>query len=372
MEGELAQKSTQLQDDENAEQEQNANEDFPANAQIVNGMISFGTAEDHARQSQQLEEMRKRLAEREAMMQKFRNKTKARRKNSPGDQYFDEVIKAEKSITARLESAEEGVTTPEFFEELKAEHGKLVQDLSTKGRALNKYLLEKVRTRIDNLGIAIDDRQKEIAPKKKFRFSRRKKQGKKKKEKEEVVMKAVDLSKYQTGKEIQIKDQNVAVIYKPPGSINGSDLVISNLRNCTVSICDNVGALRINNVSHCKIYVGPIATSMILHEIEHSTVMIATRQCRIHSATETDFYLQVNSDPIIEHSHSVRFGPYSFAYPELSSQFESSGLNLDVNLWNNVKDFNWHRQQHSPNWVLIPEGERITSITPVVEDDDEF
>ena len=48
--------------------------------------------------------------------------------------------------------------------------------------------------------------------------------------------------------EITIENYNLETIYKEPGSINGKDVVLSNLKNCTVSICDHLGAIRINDV----------------------------------------------------------------------------------------------------------------------------
>jgi hypothetical protein len=48
--------------------------------------------------------------------------------------------------------------------------------------------------------------------------------------------------------EITIENHNLETIYKEPGSINGKDVVLSNLKNCTISICDHLGAIRINDV----------------------------------------------------------------------------------------------------------------------------
>lgn len=46
-----------------------------------------------------------------------------------------------------------------------------------------------------------------------------------------------------------------------------------------------------------------------------STLMLAARQLRIHSTHQTDIYLRVVSNPIIEHSSGVRFAPYALSYP---------------------------------------------------------
>ena len=35
-------------------------------------------------------------------------------------------------------------------------------------------------------------------------------------------------------------------------------------------------------------------------------------------------------------------------------------------MWRNVDDFKWLRQQQSPNWCVLPEGERATATTGVL------
>ncbi len=69
-------------------------------------------------------------------------------------------------------------------------------------------------------------------------------------------------------------------------------------------------------------------------------------QVRIHDATQTDFYLNVGSKPIIESSKELLFAPYSNSEKE-------------KNFWNEVEDFNWLRQAQSPNWALMPEDARL-------------
>ena len=63
---------------------------------------------------------------------------------------------------------------------------------------------------------------------------------------------------------------------------------------------------------------------------------------------------------IIEDCNSVGFAPYNLWYPTLDDDLSMSGLNLEVNNWNKVDDFNWlSNERPSPNWHVLPESQRI-------------
>lgn len=42
----------------------------------------------------------------------------------------------------------------------------------------------------------------------------------------------------------------------------------------------------------------------------------------------------------------------------LCSPLQDAGLSDVANAWEDVKDFKWHRAQQSPNWGIIPQGDR--------------
>ena len=94
------------------------------------------------------------------------------------------------------------------------------------------------------------------------------------------------------------------------------------------------------------------------------------RQCRIHNATKTCFYIHVNSEPVIEHSEEVMFAPYNVEYNDLNKQWSQCDVDKKVNKWDQVKDFNWFKQTQSPHWSIIREENRIGTVRPV-EDEDE-
>jgi hypothetical protein len=46
---------------------------------------------------------------------------------------------------------------------------------------------------------------------------------------------------------------------------------------------------------------------------------------------------------------------YNFTYQGLETQIESAQFQNKINLWKEVQDFNWLKQEKSPNFTLIEE-----------------
>merc|ERR1712129_6185 len=280
-----------------------------------------------------------------------------------------------KEFTALYEAIESVIDmqeTHQQFKDLKMRAFKLESRLADNASILPAYTFEAKSRMITNLKNAISNKQQLKAPKPKFSFSQNLKSlnnspsAKHQEDAKEVDSAAATMNV----NEIKIENKNLQTIYLSNGSINGSDVWLSNLVNCTVSIVDFIGALRMDNIRHCNVMTGPICSSLHAEYIENCTVCAIMRQCRIHHAKATKFYIHVNSEPVIEHSESVQFAPYNVKYKELSEHWKRSGVDEKVNQWNKVKDFNWSKQQQSPNWSVIPEAERDDVARPVLADDE--
>lgn len=81
----------------------------------------------------------------------------------------------------------------------------------------------------------------------------------------------------------------------------------------------------------------------------------------MHTSTNMDIYLHVTSEPIIEDCTDMRFASYLYQEvlpaDQLLNLFVAAGLRPEKNLFDHVKDFNWLRQQQSPNWRLLEASE---------------
>ncbi|KAJ0049544.1 hypothetical protein Pint_16710 [Pistacia integerrima] len=70
----------------------------------------------------------------------------------------------------------------------------------------------------------------------------------------------------------------------------------------------------------------------------------------------------LRSRPIIEDFNGVRFGPYSLKYEGIDEDLEAPALSKETGNWGNVDDFKWLRVFRSPNWLVLPEEERLGDV----------
>jgi hypothetical protein len=155
---------------------------------------------------------------------------------------------------------------------------------------------------------------------------------------------------------------------------DSEDVTISDLEDCTIHLQSPLGALFIHGLTRCTVIGGPVAGALHLENLIDSKIYAASRQVRIHSAQNCDFYLKVRSGPIIEFSSGLRFAPLSdiggaaaaaevLGYSEATKYLKLQGLDddkdgVDSTEWSDVQDFGWLRASASPNWSVLPEEQR--------------
>lgn len=153
--------------------------------------------------------------------------------------------------------------------------------------------------------------------------------------------------------EVLIKD------FKASGE---GEFTISDLRSCEVRLVGPVRALFVHRLRNCRVYAGPVSSSILIEEVEGCVFILASHQIRIHHANESDFYLRVRSRPIIEDCSGVRFAPYCLCYEGIDDDLRETGLEEETGNWGNVDDFRWLRAVQSPNWSVLPENERVDNV----------
>ncbi|CAG8780198.1 17290_t:CDS:2, partial [Acaulospora morrowiae] len=100
---------------------------------------------------------------------------------------------------------------------------------------------------------------------------------------------------------------------------------------------------------------GPVGSSILIYDCERCLLLVGCHQFRMHTSKKMFIYLHVTSHPIIEDSHDIEFAPYTLLTPGLDKMFEIAKLDHSNNKYDKVEDFNWLKQQASPNWKIIPE-----------------
>lgn len=216
--------------------------------------------------------------------------------------------------------------------------------------------------------------KEQLQPRKKFSFKSKRAASKVAKEatktdapvdpivgKEEVVESAypeVDTAAF----DLSIDNRSDEVIVVEPDQLQkGGDVVLYNLTNCVVILRSVMSALRVDKLTNCRVYGGPIAGSLLLHYCTNTKFWLASRQIRLHHSTECVFHLHALSHPIIEDCHRLFFAPYNLDYQGLAEQLSESSLLRKSGMWKLVNDFKWHKIQHSPNWAILERSEWETA-----------
>lgn len=330
--------------------------------------------------------MAARNAKQAALMERF-GKRRGKRKHVADrtaerdtDTFLKSFHEKHQEMQARVEGADKVLKEDmdAFFKELQNELIDIQERLAKACGFLPSYHFEQLNIKAERLKDAIRARRDEVAPKKAFSFAAKRAARKARKpsaetkteEKTEESEADALLAKLCESDCIKIENLSLKDKKLGVGEINGSDVVLSNLKNCKIVLTGKVGALRMNNIEHCTIISGPVAGSLFVEHIEHSTVHCALRQARIHYANFTNFYLHANSKPIVENSDNVKFAPYTVRYDGFEKQLQEADIDPNKNLWQEVQDFNWLRQQQSPHWSILPEGEREQEINIDLDEDE--
>lgn len=133
-------------------------------------------------------------------------------------------------------------------------------------------------------------------------------------------------------------------------------------RDCVVYLHGALLALQLRNLERCTvIVVGQIKGATMMFGLVDCVVCLVSNQIRIHDSVRSTFRLHVRSNPIIEHCTELKFGPLCPKNIDQLSSDEVEVLETDINtlggqneLWGVVHDFNWLKDDQSPNWCGFP------------------
>lgn len=148
------------------------------------------------------------------------------------------------------------------------------------------------------------------------------------------------------------------IILPPSASHATSSGSLTDLNRCIVdmSVPTVSGApfagLALKSIKQSLIIAGQVAGAAHLTGLKSCIVVVESRQVRMHDCTDVDVYLKCMSKPIIEDCSSIRFAPLPECYKS------KDGEQMDDH-WNEVQDFKWLKADHSPNWCVMPEEERL-------------
>jgi len=149
--------------------------------------------------------------------------------------------------------------------------------------------------------------------------------------------------------------------------VNNKDLTMSTLTNTLIIIKGHAGSLQLSNLKKCLIICGPVARSVFADNCEDCTFTFGCQQLRLHSSNNCSLYMHVTSRAVIEDCVNISVAPFTYSYENITIDFMKAGLNLLVNNWEDVADFNWlSTDQVSPNWRKLCDDERIADFDELI------
>jgi hypothetical protein len=129
---------------------------------------------------------------------------------------------------------------------------------------------------------------------------------------------------------------------------------LQDLEDCEILLRGHMHALHIKRLTNCRVVSGPSKSAVHVEGCRGCRFVVMAHQVRIHHCEEVQFSLFVASRAIIEGSRALTFGPIrEQAYEGVQADMEESGLAGRANLWREVQDFNWLKEEKSPNFALL-------------------
>lgn len=149
--------------------------------------------------------------------------------------------------------------------------------------------------------------------------------------------------------------------------VNNKDLTMSTLTNTLIIIKGHAGSLQLSNLKKCLIVCGPVARSVFADNCEDCTFTFGCQQLRLHSSKNCSLYMHVTCRAIIEDCSNISVAPFSYTYNNIDIDFMKAGLDIKVNNWEDVADFNWlSTDKASPNWRKLRVEERIADFDELI------
>lgn len=313
------------------------------------------------------ERLRKREAERKAALEKKKQDEDATAKDNI-QHFLLEFAKAKSEIEEKLSGLSDVKEDLNLaFDELNMAIQKLQKFVSDSVLFLPSYNLQSSQQHISQLQTMLTTKQDDLMPKKKFAFTMRKKERdpsldsdlpREDKHNKLSIPLLISNASMQCGFSNK-QDENLSM---QDCEINGYDVILDSLSRCDVKLFGSPLTLHVTNCSECKIFSGPVCSSVFIDNCKNCTFLVACQQLRTHRTTCSVFYLHVTSKGIIEDCNDIKFAPYNWNYPEIDVHYKTSGLDKTKNNWNRIDDFNWlSANEPSPHWKVIEESNRVKS-----------
>lgn len=255
------------------------------------------------------------------------------------------------------------IDLPNHFNEISKEILLLQKYVAASNIFLRSYDIKKCQKTLQDLTNKARDLEEELIPKKRFGFK-----NKNKFKSNEKIVESKDVVDFSSKILIAPKQMcgfsnksNKKLIMKGD-EIYKRDIAAENMNNCKIMFLGSPSTLHLNGLKNCYVFTGPVSTSIFADNCINCTLVIACQQLRLHSSDNVNIYLHVTSRAIMEDCHNIFLAPYNLIYTGITQDFKNSGLDIDLNNWKSVDDFNWlNVEKTSPNWAVLDEEKIVAN-----------
>lgn len=214
---------------------------------------------------------------------------------------------------------------------------------------------------------SLDDIDKEIInvkerlnPKRKFKFSSKQQKNEEKEEKLEKEKEKKEINLFSNEDYYISNIENQTIVLSEDILKNKKNLIIEKIFSSILIFQSGFKSVFVKNINNSTIFIPGISGGSHFTSIINSKIYLSTHQLRIHQSENTIFSVIVNSNPIIEHCHQVSFSnlkkDISFSSKEDEVLFENilkeSNLYDIDNRFYNIHDFQWLKNEKSPNYIV--------------------
>uniref|UniRef100_A0A7S2X9A2 C-CAP/cofactor C-like domain-containing protein n=1 Tax=Lotharella oceanica TaxID=641309 RepID=A0A7S2X9A2_9EUKA len=281
------------------------------------------------------------------------------------EQFSRKLMERKRNVEAKIDKAAsvKAEDLPSYFEETMSEIFAIQRFAAECTFFLPPYEVRQARQIVSSLQQSASKTKSELLPRKRFRFRKRRTKKSKPDQTQASDAKAGDAHSAESSSLVEttmhtIESKNNIELKLKEEDIHHKNIKFSSLSNSQVWALFPTNTIRLTDLEKTTIIVGPVSGPVYIERCTDCTFFLPCRQLRVHEVKGCTFYLNVMSKPIIEHCTGVRVGRYNVAYPTLEEELEKAGFSKGTNCWNQVCDFNWLRDQQSPNWsALKPEEE---------------
>lgn len=295
----------------------------------------------------------------------IKTKAKTNAEEEDRDLFRETFEKRVRDVEENLENMQPGDTkdlNKQLYEASTAIQ-ELQNYLSNSTLFLPDYNVKGYQDTISKLVINLENTKTKLLPKKKFGF----------KAKPTATLEIPSLkplkntTKISQNIEWTVQNKINEEVFLENDEVNNKDLTMSTLTNTLIIIKGHAGSLQLSNLKKCLIVCGPVARSVFADNCEDCTFTFGCQQLRLHSSKNCSLYMHVTCRAVIEDCVNISVAPFNYSYNNIDIDFMKAGLDLKINNWEDVADFNWlSTDKVSPNWRRLSEDDRIADFDELI------